>query len=120
MTTVVLCIVLLSHALAALPFLSSIRRGKIPNTADFATISVIFYYDLGMILEALGSPYVSVYFNSIMDANQNTFLFSLLFIGLAPWLFHAGWALMGTVPRQPQEPSTAMVAKIVACRSTQS
>ncbi len=98
-------LVLLSHLFASGPFWASILRSKLPNTSDFAVISVIFYYDIGLILELLGSKYESPFFTSLLTADEGQFLLAMFFIGLAPWLFHLGaFVANGSALRQSQLP----------------
>jgi hypothetical protein len=105
-------IILLSHALASLPFWHSIRLGKIPNTADFAVISLILYYDVGLVLEVLGYPYESLYFTSLFAADDATFLLATGLLVLAPWLFHAGsWVTNSSGVRRPQDPTSGLDPK---------
>src|SRR5689334_1327894 len=108
-------VVLVSHCLASVPFWRSItRRGgyprdRVPTTADFAAISFILYYDVGLALELAGYPYVSNHFASLLQADDGTFLLAVFFLAIAPWLFHAGaWLTGRSVPPQPQLPVTGM------------
>ena len=102
-------IVFLSHALAARGFWQALRRNQIPSTADFAVISVIFYYDLGLALEALGYKYQSPFFGSLFQSDDSTFVPAVLLLAAAPWLFHAGAALIAQgQSRQPHMPATSI------------
>lgn len=104
-----LLIVFLSHLLAARGFWQALRRDQIPNTAEFAVISVIFYYDLGLALEALGYHYQSPYFVSLFQADDSTFVPAMLLLAGVPWLFQAGARLgRGARPRQPHAPSSTL------------
>src|SRR5437588_3043607 len=96
-----LLIVLLSHALASLPFWMALRRGKVPKVSDFAVISVILYYDVGLVWEALGYPYTSVFFSPLFQADDTRFLYGMVLLALAPWMFHLGAYL--TNPRRETE-----------------
>jgi hypothetical protein len=110
MRTIDFLIALASHAFAFLPFWSSVRKGKLPNTAHFATLSIMLYYDLGLVLEVLGYPYRSAYFSSLFGARDDTYLVAMILLAVAPWLFHAGSLLVN--PRgalQPQEPNSSLV-----------
>lgn len=105
MRAIFIIIMLASHVLAALPFGESIRKGKLANTADFAVLSLLLYYDLGLVLELLGYPYTSPYFSSLLDTSNGNFMLAVVFLTLAPWLFHIGSSLTNRgVPRQSQEP----------------
>ncbi|MDQ6740621.1 MAG: hypothetical protein M3021_09735 [Actinomycetota bacterium] len=102
-----LLVILLSHLTASYGFWRGIPRGKIPNTSDFAVISLILYYDLGLILEQFGYPYQSIYFSSLFAAGDGTFLLAAAVLALAPWLFHAGSLLTNRhVGQQPQQPTS--------------
>jgi hypothetical protein len=109
MRTLLILAVLASHGAASVPFWNSIRRGKIPRTADFAAASFILYYDIGLAFELLGYPFVSNHFKSLLTADDGTFSLAVFFLTFAPWLLHAGsWVTSRVVPRQLQVPVTGM------------
>lgn len=109
MRAVDFAIVLLSHVLASAGFWRCIMQHRLPNTADFAVISLIFYYDLGLLLEAAGYHYESLFFSSLFEADDGTFLLAMLFLAAAPWLFHAGSILTNRrADHHPQAPTTRL------------
>lgn len=105
MRTLLVLLVLASHCIASVPFWNSIRRGKIPATADFAAASFILYFDIGLVFELLGYAYISNHFKSLFAADDGTFLLAVVFLLFAPWLFYAGsWFTGRRVPRSAQIP----------------
>lgn len=90
MNLLVVEIILFSHAMAAAPFIKNLIKGKMPNTAHFAVISIILYYDLGLIIETLGLSVGNAYFLPFFDANPWIVFKAVILLILAPWLFIAG------------------------------
>jgi hypothetical protein len=104
--TLAVVTVLVSHALAALPLCRRIRGGRLPSTADFAILSVLIYYDLGLVVELLGLPYHNDYVPSLLEAQEATLVMALGILLVAPWLFLAGSYLAArSCLTEPQEPT---------------
>jgi hypothetical protein len=82
--------ILLSHLIAALPFYLYVRKGKMPNTSDFAAISCILYYDLGLAIETLGFGNDDDYFTPFFEAKEDVLVKGIVILLVAPWLFHLG------------------------------
>jgi hypothetical protein len=104
-----LVIIFISHGLALVPFVTSMLNGRRPAISDFAVLSFILYYDVGILLEMFGFPYYSDYFFPFLGANDGIFLLGVFFIISGPWLLHAGSSLVNRDGhRLPQEPVTQL------------
>lgn len=90
MNSIVIATILFSHAMAVYPFVSNLRQGKMPNTSQFAVISVIIYYDFGLVLETLGLFAGTPYFIPFFDAKPEIVLEAFVLVTSAPWLFLLG------------------------------
>ncbi|HET9183684.1 MAG TPA: hypothetical protein VFP59_16240 [Candidatus Angelobacter sp.] len=90
--------VLCSHGAAAVPFVRSIRKRRLPSTVEFAVLSFFLYYDLGILSEALGLPYRSLYFLPLSKARDWVQLQAAIIIVVAPWLIRLGYSLTGGTP----------------------
>jgi len=82
-----------SHGLAARPFLRKLRAGRLPDPVDFAVLSVAFYYDIGLLLEAFGYNGESRYLSPLLSADRATLLIAAAYLIAAPWALLAGAAL---------------------------
>jgi len=78
-----------THAVALWPFVRALARRRTPSAVDFACLSVVMYYDLGLVVELLGA-HDDRYFPSFFSLATPTIGFSLLFLLIAPWAFRAG------------------------------
>jgi hypothetical protein len=94
MNSIFVALVLISHAFAARIFVNGLRGGHFPSAAGFAGVSVIVYYDIGIVLELLGFPYEAKYFTSLLAAPWGTFIFAMCVLALTPWLFMGGAAIV--------------------------
>jgi hypothetical protein len=90
MNTLIIATILFSHVMAVYPFVSNLLQGKMPSTAQFAVISVIVYYDFGLVLETLGLFTGTPYFIPFFDAKPEIVLEAFILIASAPWLFFLG------------------------------
>jgi hypothetical protein len=106
---IILLIALLgvSHALATVPFWKRIRAGTMPATVDFATLSIMLYYDVGILCKYQFPNIQSDYFPPLAEASDGVLTLAMLILAAAPWLFHAGAALVKG--GQAQEPAAARV-----------
>lgn len=87
----ILLTLLISHIAAARPFYSKLCQNIIPTTVDFATISIILYFDFGIAVEALGFPDVeNNYFTPLFQAEEYITIKAYLILLIAPWLFRLG------------------------------
>ena len=93
MTILLLALLGTSHGLAAVPFFRKVRAGLMPATVDFATLSIILYYDTGMVAKWLFPQIVSDYFTPLTEAHDGILTLAVLILFAAPWLFRAGSAL---------------------------
>src|SRR5438128_2344223 len=83
-----------------------------PPTYQFAVVSLILYYDVGLVLEILGYPYSSEFFGSLLDAGATVQIGGLLAIAAAPWLFRAGATVITRgLPYQAQEPASGIAKR---------
>ncbi len=87
---IIFILIFFSHVMAARPFFLQVRKGEIPNTSDFAAISIILYYDLGLGIETFSSSYENIYFIPFFHDNENTLIQGFILLFVAPWLFHLG------------------------------
>jgi hypothetical protein len=90
MNSIIIATILFSHAMAVYPFVSNLQRGKMPNTSQFAVISVILYYNFGLVLETLGLFTGTPYFIPFFDAKTEIVLEAFVLVASAPWLFILG------------------------------
>jgi hypothetical protein len=90
MSLIIIATLLFSHAIAAYPFISNLQRDKMPNTSHFAVISVILYYDIGLVIETLGLSVGNEYFIPFFDAKPSIVLSASILMTLAPWMFILG------------------------------
>ena len=93
MTLLLLAVLAASHALASLPFWRKVRAGAMPGTADFATLSVILYYDLGIACRGLFPGIRSDYFAPLDEAPDGVVTLAVLILAAAPWILRAAAAL---------------------------
>jgi hypothetical protein len=90
MNLIIIITILFSHAMAVYPFVSNLQNGRMPNTSQFAVISMIIYYDFGLVLESLGLFIGTPYFIPFFDAKPAIVLEGFVLIASAPWLFILG------------------------------
>jgi hypothetical protein len=90
MSLIIIAIIFCSHILAARPFIGNLQKGKMPNTAHFAVISVILYYDFGLLMETLGLFGGNPFFITFFDAKPLIVLSACIILVSAPWLFLLG------------------------------
>lgn len=102
--------ILFSHLMAARPFYLQVRDSKMPNTVDFAVISVILYYDLGIIVEALEfSDKDNNYFTPFFSAQESIVIQAFIILVIAPWLFRLGSTIIIRGKKQNLEESLASI-----------
>jgi hypothetical protein len=65
MTILLLALLGTSHLLATVPFWRKIKAGTMPATVDFATLSVILYFDVGILCKCLFPNIRSEYFTPL-------------------------------------------------------
>jgi len=76
-----------------------------PNTADYATLSAVVFYDIGFAVEAFGYENQQEFVPSLFNASSTTFLTAYMFMLVAPWAFHIGSHLVTSNRyQQAQEP----------------
>jgi hypothetical protein len=90
MNLIIVAVIFCSHAMAAIPFFKNLQAGRMPNTAHFASIGVILYYDAGLLLEALQLSLPSPYFTPFFNDNPWLVCSGVMFLAIVPWLFHLG------------------------------
>jgi hypothetical protein len=96
-------LVLVSHAIAVLPFLRALRHHIVPRTIDFATASFILYYDVDLALQSIGVAYANQYFPSWFSTSEGMRVGTAILLSLAPWLMRIG-GLLAHQDRAPLEP----------------
>lgn len=106
-----LLVLLGSHLLCALPLWSRLRRGDTPAVVDFACLSFLLYYDLGIALEVFGVEYGSYFFVSWLHRPDpwGTAPFAILLF--APWALRLG-ALAANSPARDRERRASQVSEI--------
>jgi hypothetical protein len=82
--------ILFSHILAVRPFVTNLYEGKMPNTAHFSVVSIILYYDLGLILKVVGLSVEDNYFISFFEAKPWILVPAVIILISAPWVFLSG------------------------------
>ncbi len=90
MSFIIIAAILFSHTMAGYPFIVNLQKDRMPNTAHFAVISVILYYDFGLIIETMGLSIGNPYFIPFFDAKPSIVFSAFMLIASAPWLFLAG------------------------------
>ncbi len=90
MNILIIAFILFSHFIAARYFLVNLQKSKMPNTAHFATISVILYYDAGLVIETSGFFSGNEYFIPFFSATPWIVFLATIFLISAPWLFLLG------------------------------
>lgn len=111
---IVVFIILISHFFAARPFFSCLIKGRMPNTSHFATMSVILYYDIGLMLDLFGLPEESQYFTPLFQAKGEIFVQASILLLLLPWSFHLGSFI--TNKRKPPEQQNTVTSIIKSKR----
>jgi hypothetical protein len=92
MTILLLGLLGTSHLLATVPFWRKTQAGTMPGTVDFATLSILLYYDVGILCKYLFPNVQSDYFTPLSEAHDGTLTLAVLILMAAPWLLHAGAA----------------------------
>jgi len=100
MKLTIFLIILFSHIMALRPFIANTQQGKIPNTSHFATLSIILYYDLGLVIEVFEFPDKSGFFTPFFNENDLILFSEFILILIAPWLFHLGANITNKVNSQ--------------------
>jgi hypothetical protein len=93
MTIALILLLGTSHLLATFPFWRKIQSGTMPGTVDFATLSIILYYDVGIVCKSVFPNVQTDYFPPLAEANDRILTLAVVILTAAPWLFHAGAAL---------------------------
>jgi hypothetical protein len=93
MTILLITLLGVSHSLATIPFWRKIKAGTMPGTVDFASLSLLLYYDVGIVCKYVFPNIRSDYFTPLADADDRILTLGALILFAAPWLFHAGAAL---------------------------
>lgn len=90
MRSALLILVSISHILAAVSFWRAISKNRIPNSIDFACVSILLYYDVGIWLEIAGTPPGNKYVGALMETNDRYFAVSIAILLFMPWLLKLG------------------------------
>ena len=82
-----------------------VRKGLMPNTADFASLSAIVFYDISFAVEHLGYERQDEFVPSLFDASSTTFFTAYMLMLAAPWAFQIGsYLVTSNRYQQVQEP----------------
>lgn len=84
-TLLVICI-LASHAMAVWPFVLTLRRRQLPRATDFACVSVLAYYGLGLALETWANVPSPAGFRALFKLEPDVLAWTLCLIIATPWL----------------------------------
>jgi general stress protein CsbA len=82
--------ILFSHIMAARPFVINLQKGRMPNTAHFAAVSFVLYYDMGLLLEVTGLYMGNEFFTPFFNSDPWVMFLEIIIITVGPWLFHLG------------------------------
>jgi hypothetical protein len=93
MTILLIALLGTSHLLATVPFWRKIQAGTMPGTVDFASLSIILYYDVGIFCRSLFPNIRNDYFIPLVEADDSALTLAVLILTAAPWIWHAGAAL---------------------------
>ncbi|MEL6495005.1 MAG: hypothetical protein AAFQ41_07755, partial [Cyanobacteria bacterium J06623_7] len=97
MKSITVAAVLLSHLLAAYPFYYALRHQLMPKVVHFACVSVVIFYDVGLVAELFDYKIYDRYFTPFFAADHAVQFKTLIVLLLAPWLFRLGSAM--TTPK---------------------
>lgn len=75
----------LSHGPFVLRLIRRTRSHEMPSTREFVIASFLLYYDLEIVLEALGVCYANQYFRPMFMAPDATLALSIGIVILSPW-----------------------------------
>ncbi len=98
MREIVLILVLISQAFGAWSAIADLNRGRVPTTICFGTLSVLFYYGLGILLELCGVPYTIAYFPTFRAADSDHWMAASAILAITPWLLIVGGKLARVGP----------------------
>lgn len=99
LSTPIILAILLSHSLAAVPLLSALRNGCSPRPSDFAIVSFLLFYDVGIVLRWVELVPPNPFFQSIVD--EQAPILSGAILAFSPWLLRVGAALARSGPARP-------------------
>lgn len=95
MLTVFVIFIFASHLIAAIPFAIALWRHQLPKVVDFACVSMVVYYDTGLVLETFVGMRPPDGFPSLLETAPWVQTTALCLVLVAPWL------LRGTLPFSP-------------------
>ncbi len=105
-------VLLMSHSVALVPFMRKIKNNLIPATEDFGVLSILLYYDIGIVFELFGFEYDNPFFHQFLQADRRSTFISLAILIAAPWLFILGSRLVGhSKTSEPAGQTSAILAK---------
>ena len=74
----------------------ALRLRRCPSVVDCSILSLIVYYDIGLVLETLGIRGDGKEFLPFFSATPQDMLWPTLFIAIAPWMLRVGEIVVGT------------------------
>ena len=92
-----LVILAVSHGTFLRRFVDQVRIGHLPAPVEFAGLSVVAYFDVGLFLQCLGVRFDQPYFEPVFDAPAWQICVAVGLIAIAPWLLRFG---AGLVPQR--------------------
>jgi hypothetical protein len=93
MRDALLILVLISLAFGAWPAIADLKRGRVPTTVGFATLSVVVFYGLGILLELFDVPYTIAFFNTFRATDSEHWMAASAILATTPWLLIVGGKL---------------------------
>lgn len=100
MVIALIILMFISHSLALTPAFRKIRSKKELTIRDFAFLSIILYYDIGLIIEMIsGVDYYNPFFTTFFSQSDYIKCTSLIILIFAPWLIFIGSSLSNNYKR---------------------
>ncbi len=110
--SILFVVLMVSHCMAIIPFIRRIRENIMPAVEDFGVLSILLYYDIGIIFELFGFEYNNPFFRPFLEAGTRSTIISLAILIVAPWLFILGSRLVRNCNTlEPAQQTSTILAK---------
>lgn len=80
----------IAHGSLLWPLVRRRRMLLLPTPVEFAGLSAVMYFDIGILCECLGLRYRSPFFVPLFEHSEGNIVLSVLLIAIAPWLLRFG------------------------------
>jgi len=90
---VALAVILMSHGTYLTPCVGAMRSGRRPRAIDLAGVSVVIFFDFGVLLEALGVAVPDPHMGAMFAGKESSVIAAVLLVAAAPWLLRLGWRI---------------------------